>query len=154
MAKTLQFEAAKKSAIDVWGIEPVQNIRMPMLENQRNVITAEVDALWTDRGLRPNAKNLAFLMQSIANDDLEQWKQRVKTLPVRASLFVSSTSTDLYLVQSSSSNVETLETQHLNLNTWQDLLVSPKSHLFKPKELAKLKFGQLSLADLEEEVTE
>ena len=27
MANTLQFEAAMKSASDVWGLEPVQNIR-------------------------------------------------------------------------------------------------------------------------------
>jgi hypothetical protein len=30
------------------------------------------------------------------------------------------------------------------------MLVSPKSHLFKPRELAKLKSGQLSLADIED----
>ena len=153
MANTLQFEAAMKSASDVWGLEPVQNIRMPMLENQCNVITAEVDALWTDGGLRPNANNLAFLMQSIANEnELKIWEQRLKTLPVRGSLLISPN--DLYLVQPQSNTSSELEIQRLNLETWYTTLNTSKPHLFTPKALSRFRQGQLSLADLEETVSE
>jgi hypothetical protein len=142
-----------KVASDAWGIQPVQEVRMPVLENQRTVTTAEVDALWTDGGLRPNASNLAFLMQRVSNpSELEQWKQRLKTLPVRASLLVAPN--ELYLLQSDSNSSGELDTQQLNLDAWRETLVSPKSHLFKPQELAKLKSGQLSLADLEETSSE
>jgi hypothetical protein len=152
-----------KVANDAWGIQPVQEVRMPVLENQRTVTTAEVHALWTDGGLRPNASNLAFLMQRFYSaGDLEQWKQRLKTLPVRASLLVASdelasdelASDELYLLQSDSNSPDELDIQPLNLETWRETLVSPKSHLFKPQELAKLKSGQLSLADLEETSSE
>jgi hypothetical protein len=142
-----------KVANDAWGIQPVQEVRMPVLENQRTVITAEVDALWTDGGLRPNASNLAFLMQRVSSArELEQWKQRLKTFPVRASLLVASK--ELYLLQSHSNSSDELDIQSLNLENWRETLVSPKSHLFKPHELAKLKSGQLSLADLEETSSE
>jgi N-6 DNA Methylase len=142
-----------KVANDAWGIQPVQEVRMPVLENQRTVTTAEVDALWTDGGLRPNASNLAFLMQRVSSArELEQWKQRLKTFPVRASLLVASK--ELYLLQSHSNSSDELDIQSLNLETWRETLVSPKSHLFKPHELAKLKSGQLSLADLEETSSE
>lgn len=142
-----------KVANDAWNIQPVREVRMPVLENQRTVTTASVDALWTDGGLRPNASNLAFIMQDIADlGELEQWKQRLKTLPVRASLLVSPD--NLYLLQPSSDDSGNLEQQQLDLDGWRETLVSPKPHLFTPKELAKLRTGQLSLADLEEEVSE
>ena len=70
MTRTLLFEVfeeAMKAANDAWGMHPVQEVRMPVLENQRTVTTAEVNALWTDGGLRPNASNLAFLMQRVSN---------------------------------------------------------------------------------------
>lgn len=140
-------------ANNAWGIQPVREVRMPVLDNQRTVATAIVDALWTDGGLRPNSSNLAFLMQDIASlEELEQWKQRLKTLPVRASLLVSPN--ELYLLQPYSDSSGELEPQQLDLDAWRETLVSPKSHLFKPQELAKLRSGQLSLADLEETVSE
>jgi hypothetical protein len=142
-----------KVANDAWGIQPMKEVRMPVLENQRTVTTAEVHALWTDGGLRPNASNLAFLMQRVSNvGEVEKWKQRLKTFPVRASLLVKSN--ELYLLQSDSNSSDELDIQPLNLETWCETLVSPKSHLFKPQELAKLKLGQLSLADLEETSSE
>jgi len=142
-----------KVANDAWGIQPVLEVRMPVVENQRTVTTAEVHALWTDGGLRPNASNLAFLMQRVSSArELEQWKQRLKTLPVRASLLVASN--ELYLLQSHFNSSDELDIQSLNLEDWRTTLVSPKSHLFKPQELAKLKSGQLSLADLEETFSE
>lgn len=152
MTNTSLFDQAMELANEAWGIQPVQKVRMPVLENQRTVVTAEVDALWTDGGLRPNASNLAFLMQRVSNSELEQWKHRLKTLPVRASLLV--TPDELYLLQSSLSSLGDSEPESLNLDTWRETLVSPKSHLFKPQELAKRKSGQLSLADLEETFSE
>jgi hypothetical protein len=153
VANTSLFEKAMKVANDAWGIQPVLEVRMPVLENQRTVTTAEVHALWTDGGLRPNVSNLAFLMQRVSNaGELEKWKQRLKTFPVRASLLV--TSNELYLLQSESNSSDELDIQPLNLEDWRETLVSPKSHLFKPQELAKLKSGQLSLADLEETLSE
>lgn len=140
-------------ANDAWGIQPVQKIRMPMLNNQRRVTTETIDALWTDGGLRPNASNLAFLMQDISSlNELEQWRQRLKTLPVRASLLVRPN--ELYLLQLPANSSGELEPQRLDLPAWRETLVSSKSHLFKPQELAKLKSGQLSLADLEETFSE
>jgi hypothetical protein len=148
MTNISQLEPAMKAANDAWGFNPLQKVRMPMLENQR-VITEEVDALWTDGGLRPNANNLAFLMQSISGEgDVEQWTKRLTTFPVRGSLLISPNS--FYFLQSNSDTPNELETHQLNIDTWREMLVSPKSHLFKPRELAKLKSGQLSLADIED----
>lgn len=148
MTNISQLEPAMKVANDAWGFNPLQKVRMPMLENQR-VITEEVDALWTDRGLRPNASNLAFLMQSISGEgEVEQWTKRLKTFPVRGSLLISPSS--FYFLQSNPDTQSELEPHKLNLDTWREMLVSPKSYLFKPKELAKLKSGQLSLADIED----
>lgn len=152
VTKKALFEEAMKVANDAWNIQPVRAVRMPVLENKQTVKTALVDALWTDGGLRPNASNLAFLMQDIDLDELEQWKKRLQTLPVRASLLVSPE--NLYLIQPSSDNSGNLEQQQLDIDGWRQTLVSPKPHLFKPKELAKLRTGQLSLADLEEEISE
>jgi type I restriction-modification system DNA methylase subunit len=148
MTNISQLEPAMKAANDAWGFNPLQKVRMPMLENQL-VITEEVDVLWTDGGLRPNANNLAFLMQSISGEgEVEQWTKRLTTFPVRGSLLISPSS--FYFLQSNSDIPNELETHQLNLDTWREMLVSPKSHLFKPRELAKLKSGQLSLADLED----
>jgi N-6 DNA Methylase len=148
---TLLFGEAVNAAIEAWEIQPVRGVRMPVIDNQRTVTTTSVDALWTDRGLRPNASNLAFLIQDIANlDELEIWKYRLKTLPVRASLLISGN--EFHLLHAHADNG--LELQRLNIDTWRETLVSPKSYLFKPKEIAKLKSGQLSLADLEETVVE
>ena len=61
---------------------------------------------------------------------------------------------EFYPFQSDSNSSGELEPQQLNLDTWRETLVSPKSHLFKPQELAKLKSGQLSLADLEKTFSE
>lgn len=148
MTNISQLEPAMKAANDAWGFNPLQKVRMPMLVNQK-VITEEVDALWTDGGLRPNASNLAFLMQSISGEgEVDQWAKRLKTFPIRGSLLISPSS--FYFLQSNYDTPDELETHQLNLDTWREMLVSPKSHLFKPRELARLKSGQLSLADLED----
>ena len=152
MTNISQLEPAMKAANDAWGFNPLQKVRMPMLENQL-VITEEVDVLWTDRGLRPNANNLAFLMQSISGEgDVEQWMEKIKTFPVRGSLLVSPN--DLYLVQPVSNISSELEVQRLNLEAWYEKLNSSKPYLFTPKALSKFQEGQLSLAYSEEKVSE
>jgi len=128
--------------------EPMRDVRMPVLETKRIVGTENFNALWTDGGLRPNPNNLAFLMQDISNlNELEKWKNRLKTFRVRASLLVSDSSDELYLLQPRPNCLDELETQRLNKDEWHNRLVSPKPHLFTPKELAKSKLDQLSLAD-------
>jgi hypothetical protein len=113
--------------------------------------TVAIDALWTDGGLRPRANNLAFLIQKVSDrEDLERWKQRLKVWTVRGGLFVLD---ELYLIQPGSEFSGELE-QELDLPSWHQTLVSPKPHLFTPKALANLRQGQLSLADLEEDVDE
>ncbi|WP_309728389.1 N-6 DNA methylase [Chamaesiphon sp. OTE_75_metabat_556] len=143
------MEAAVQTVQSIWQIEPVRGIRMPEPNAQQ---TVDLDLLWTDGGLRPRANNLAFLIQQINQRDLELWKQRLKAWTIRGGLLVSSD--ELYLVQPRSDASGELEQTILDLDTLRETLVSPKPHLFTPKALAKLRQGQLSLADLEEEVSE
>ena len=135
--------------------EPMRDVRMPVLETKKIVATENFNALWTDGGLRPNPNNLAFLMQDISNViELEKWKNRLKTFPVRASLLVSSSSNDLYLLEPHSDSLQSLTSRQLKIEDWIEILESSKPHLFTPKALAKFRQGQLSLADLEENVSE
>jgi hypothetical protein len=113
--------------------------------------TVEVDVLWTDGGLRPRANNLAFLIQQVSNrEDLERWKQRLKEWTVRGGLLVLD---GLYLIQPFSDSSNELSEKQLDLTSW-DHLISSKPYLFTPKKFAENKQGQLSLADLEEVVSE
>jgi hypothetical protein len=143
------FEAAVETAQRIWRIEPVRRVRMPEPDVQQ---TVEIDVLWTDGGLRPRANNLAFLIQQVSSqEDLKRWKQRLKVWTVRGGLLVLD---ELYLVQPRSESSGELEQEELGLDSWYQTLVSPKPHLFTPKALANLRQGQLSLADLEETVSE
>jgi hypothetical protein len=143
------LEAAVETVQRIWQIEPVRGIRMPAHNADG---TVDLDLLWTDGGLRPRANNLAFLIQQVNREDLELWKQRLKAWTIRGGLLVSSD--ELHLVQPRSAASGELEQTILDLDTLRETLVSPKPHLFTPKALAKLRQGQLSLADLEEEVSE
>lgn len=143
------LEAAVETVQRIWQIEPVRGIRMPAHNADG---TVDLDLLWTDGGLRPRANNLAFLIQQVNREDLELWKQRLKAWTIRGGLLVSSD--ELYLVQPRSDSSGELEQTKLDLAALLETLVSPKPHLFTPKALAKLRQGQLSLADLEEEVSE
>jgi hypothetical protein len=146
----LLFDAAVDMAHRIWEIQPVRGVRMPGLDSQP---TALIDVLWTDRGLRPNATNLAFFIQRVDNsDELGKWRERLAVWPIRGGLVV--TPEELHLLQPRSSSSGDLEHTVLNLDTWRETLVSPKPHLFTPKALARLREGQLSLADLEETVSE
>lgn len=133
-----------------WNLEPVKGVRMPVLDRGEPV---SIDALWTDGGLRPSANNLAFLIQQIFHvDEIAQWKQRLEAWPIRGGLLV--TQERLHLLKSSAQQSSDFELTVLDLDDWRSTLVSPKPHLFTPKALAKFKEGQLSLADLEETVSE
>ncbi len=143
------LEAVVENAQRIWKIEPVRGIRMPEPNAQQ---TVEIDVLWTDGGLRPRANNLAFLIQQVSNqEDLELWKQRLKSWTIRGGLLVSD---KLHLIQPRAGSSSEMEQEILDLDSWRETLVSPKPHLFTPKALAKLRYGQLSLADLEEDVSE
>jgi hypothetical protein len=145
----LLFKAAVETAQRIWQIDPVWGIRMPEPNAQQ---TVEIDVLWTDSGLRPRANNLAFLIQQVSNrEDLELWKQRLQAWTVRGGLLVLD---ELYLVQPKSNSSSELKQEQLDLDSWYQTLISSKPHLFTPKALSNLKQGQLSLADLEERVSE
>jgi N-6 DNA Methylase len=144
------FEAAVETAQRIWQLEPVRRVRMPEPNVQQ---TVAINVLWTDGGLRPRANNLAFLIQQVVNrEDLERWKQRLKVWTVRGGLFVLD-ELYLYLVQPLSDSSNELIEEQLDLTSW-DHLISSKPYLFTPKKLAENKQGQLSLADLEEVVSE
>jgi hypothetical protein len=144
------FDAAVDMAHRIWEIQPVRGVRMPGLDGQQ---TALIDVLWTDGGLRPNATNLAFFVQRVDNsDELGTWRDRLAVWPIRGGLVV--TPEELHLLQPRSSSSGDLDHTILDLDAWRETLVSPKPHLFTPKALAKFREGQLSLADLEETVSE
>ena len=151
MTNASLFNEALETTSDIWEsqyqIKPVRNIRMPVLDTQTPVT---INALWTDGGLRPSSNNLAFLIQHVSSPgELERWKQRLRSLPIRGGLLA--TSEELHLVQSDSSKELVYET--LDLDAWRETLVSSKPHLFTPKALSQFRQGQLSLADLEETVS-
>jgi len=148
------FNEALETTSDIWEsqyqIKPVLNIRMPVPDAQMPVT---INALWTDRGLRPSSNNLAFLIQDVSRPgELERWKQRLRVLPIRGGLLVDSE--ELHLLQPSSDSSSELEYEILDIDAWHKTLVSSKPHLFTPKALSQFREGQLSLADLEETVSE
>lgn len=136
-------ETAKR----VWKMEPHPNVRVPVTEKDREPVT--VDAIWTDYGLRPSASNLAFMVQAVPQQDIEQWKRWLRNLPIRARLLVSD---EVYLLQyyEPSGKLEELEIEPESLVVE---LTAPRSRLFTPKALAEFRTGQLTLADLEESIS-
>lgn len=152
MAKQTLFNEALDLTQRVWKdryeIDPMRNIPMPQMDGE----PVKIDALWTDGGLRPNANVLAFFVQPISNEDeLEQWKQRLEKWPIRGGLLVGSDT--LHLVKPSNLS-NRLEEKILDINAWRETLISPKPELFTPKALSQFRQGQLSLADLEDTISE
>lgn len=142
------FSDAVETAQRIWQLEPIRDVRMPDPNAKEPV---RISALWTDSGLRPRANNLAFLIQQVdSREDLEHWKQRMKLWTIRGGLLVLDT---LHLVQPRSDFSSELIEDQLDLASW-DRLISSKPYLFTPRKLAENKRGQLSLADLEETVSE
>ncbi|MBD1903755.1 N-6 DNA methylase [Trichocoleus sp. DQ-A3] len=142
------IDNAVEIAKRVWRMEPRRNVRIPVVEENREPVT--VHAIWTDYGLRPSATNLAFMVQAVPQQDMEQWKQWLRDWPIRAGLLVSD---DMYLLQyyEPFGTLETLEIEPASLAVE---LTAPRSRLFTPKGLAEFRTGQLSLADLEESISE
>ncbi|CAN1212221.1 site-specific DNA-methyltransferase (adenine-specific) [Tumidithrix helvetica PCC 7403] len=135
--------------MDRYQIEPKRDISMPEIDASEPV---GINALWTDYGLRPNANSLAFFIQSISNEnDLNRWRRRLEEWPVRGALLVSSDNLHLVTVSDSSKR---LDEKTLDINTWRETLVSTKPEHFMPKALSQFRQGQLSLADLEESISE
>ena len=131
-------------------VEPKRNIRMPDINKTAKPIN--VDALWTDYGLRPNAGVLAFLIQPVTDpNNLEQWRKRLEEWPIRGGLLVGPDGT-LYLVEPTSDSSQPLDYKVLSIDAWRETLVSSKPHLFTPKALSQFRHGQLSLADIEETI--
>ena len=134
----------------IWKAEPMRNIRMPDINKTAEPV--EVRALWTDYGLRPNAGILAFLIQPVSDKkNLEQWKARLKEWPIRGGLLVSPDET-LHLVEPTFDSSQLLSYKVLSIDDWRETLVSSKPHLFTPKALSQFRQGQLSLADVEENI--
>ena len=149
MINQSQYKALKITT-EAWQIEPKRKIRLPDIDNTKEPVV--IYALWTDYGLRPNAGVLAFLIQPVTDQqNLEQWKKRLKEWPFRGGLLVSPDGT-LHLVEPTSDSSQTLGYKVLSIDDWRETLVSPKPHLFTPKALSQFRQGQLSLADIEETI--
>lgn len=132
----------------VWGIEPHRHVRIPSPNSNEQPIP--VDALWTDYGLRPNSNNLSFMVQSVHESEINAWKQRLRYWPIRAGLLVSD---EIYILQYYTPSGK-LEERIVDRDSLYLELTRPDSHLFKPKALAEFRTGQLTLADIEEPVSE
>nr|WP_322657901.1 N-6 DNA methylase [Dendronalium sp. ChiSLP03b]MDZ8204191.1 N-6 DNA methylase [Dendronalium sp. ChiSLP03b] len=130
-------------------MEPHRDVRIPpALDSDREPIP--IDALWTDYALRPNVQNLAFIVQSVSQANIEQWKQRLSRYPVRAGLLVSD---EVYILQYLDTSGR-FEQREIEPDSLAVELAEPRSKLFSPKALAEFRTGQLTLADLEEYLTE
>jgi 16S rRNA G966 N2-methylase RsmD len=137
-----------ETAMRVWQRSPQRNVRIPVADKDREPVT--VNAIWTDYGLRPSATNLAFMVQAVPPQEMNQWKRWLRDWPFRAGLLVSD---EMYLLQyyEPSGKLEALEIEPESLAVE---LTAPRSRLFTPKALAEFRTGQLSLADLEESISE
>ncbi|MBC5793906.1 N-6 DNA methylase [Sphaerospermopsis sp. LEGE 00249] len=141
------LDYAIETAHRVWQIEPHRHVRIPPAQGDQQPIP--VDALWTDYGLRPNANNLSFMVQSVQESEIDKWKQRLRYWPIRAGLLVSD---EIYILQYYTQSG--LEERIVDRESLSSELTRPDSHLFKPKALAEFRTGQLTLADIEESVSE
>jgi hypothetical protein len=133
----------------VWDMEPYQQVRVPDFQAGKAPVVA--DAIWTDYRLRPSAKNLAFLVQSVSNNsEYIVWSKRLKQWPIRGGLLISPDEIQLFHPLGVSGELTSSIVERDSLATE---LQGSKSHLFSPKKLAQYRVGQLSLADLEDSIT-
>ncbi len=137
-----------KTAERVWQMEPHRFVRIPVADRDREPVA--VNAIWTDYGLRPSASNLAFIIQDVSQQDINQWKRWLADWPIRAGLLVSD---KIYLVQHCQESGR-LQERELEAESLATELTAPSSKAFTPKALVEFRTGQLSLADLEESVSE
>jgi len=140
MAGSPGLDYVVETAERVWQMQPHRNVRIPVAGND----PVAVNAIWTDYGLRPSATNLAFMVQAVPPQEMNQWKRWLRDWPVRAGLLISD---GTYLLQyyEPSGKLEELEIEPDSLAVE---LTAPRSRLFTPKALAEFRTGQLSLADL------
>jgi len=129
-------------------MEPHYNVRIPPASKADEPVA--IDALWTDYGLRPSATNLAFMVQIVPQQSMEQWRRWLRDLPLRAGLLVSD---EKYLLQYYEPSGK-LEEREIEPESLAVELTAPRSRLFTPKALTEFRTGQLSLADLEESISE
>jgi len=148
MAGSAGLEYVVDTARRVWEMEPHRHVRIPPASKAHEPVA--IDALWTDYALRPSATNLAFMVQAVPQQRMEQWRRWLRDWPIRAGLLVSE---EMYLLQyyEPSGKLEELEIEPESLAVE---LTAPRSRLFTPKALAEFRTGQLSLADLEESISE
>jgi hypothetical protein len=148
MAGSPGLEYVVDTARRVWEMEPHRHVRIPPASKAHEPVA--IDALWTDYALRPSATNLAFMVQSVPEQEMEQWRRWLRDWPIRAGLLVSD---EMYLLQyyEPSGKLEELEIEPESLAVE---LTASRSRLFTPKALAEFRTGQLSLADLEESISE
>jgi len=148
MAGSPGLEYVVDTARRVWEMEPHRHVRIPPASKAHEPVA--IDALWTDYGLRPSAANLAFMVQAVPQQRMEQWRRWLRDWPIRAGLLVSD---EMYLLQyyDPSGKFEELEIEPESLAVE---LTAPRSRLLTPKALAEFRTGQLSLADLEESISE
>lgn len=133
----------------VWNMEPHRNIRISSFKTDQP--PEPVDGLWTDKGLRPTANNLAFTVKYVQDAaEKRKWAERLQELPIRGGLLVCG---DLYHLQYYNQFNE-LKRQEIEPDELASVLTSPKAKLFTPKALAEFRKGQLSLADLETSISE
>jgi len=132
----------------VWNAKPYRHMRFPAIESESE--PTPVDALWTDYALRPSATNLAFIAQRVSQSNIEQWKKRLSYYPTRAGLLISD---EAYLLQYLDPSGR-LEEREIEPDSLAIELTEQRSKLFTPKALAEFRTGQLTLADLEESITE
>ncbi|BAZ16493.1 hypothetical protein NIES4071_83700 [Calothrix sp. NIES-4071] len=139
-----------ETACQVWNMEPHRDVRVPpvIISDSKPIL---IDALWTDYALRPSATNLAFMVQSVQESNVEQWKQRLSRYPIRAGLLVTESA---YILLQYLDPSGKLEEREIDPESLAVELAEPRSKLFTPKALAEFRTGQLTLADLEESITE
>jgi len=148
MAGSVGLEYVVDTARRVWNMEPHYNVRIPPASQAYKPVA--IDALWTDYGLRPSATNLAFMVQIVPQQSMEQWRRWLRDLPLRAGLLVSE---EKYLLQYYEPSGK-LEEREIEPESLAVELTAPRSRLFTPKALTEFRTGQLSLADLEESISE
>ena len=147
MAGSPGLDYVVETAERVWKMQPHRNVRIPVADND----PVAVNGIWTDYGLRPSATNLAFMVQAVRQQNVEQWKRWLRDWPIRAGLLVSD---EMYLLQYYEPSGKKLEEVEIEPASLAVELTAPRSRLFTPKALAEFRTGQLSLADLEESISE
>lgn len=139
-----------ETACHVWNMAPHRDVRVPPVIDSDSEPVA-INALWTDYALRPSTTNLAFMVQSVSQSNIEQWKQRLSRYPIRAGLLVSD---DRYILLQYIDLSGRLEEREIQPESLAVELAEPRSKLFTPRAIAEFDTGQLTLADLEESITE